>query len=147
MDPTGGILKPEDDPKGSTKEKPLLIDPATENAVDHIQFRPGLRGRWEPHPRKGSNKGDWTIKVCGLKRPGLLDLYKDHVDCNVIPRVNEIQQAIQGGAGIETAWSRALDNLLGPQMVLAALSYDVLDYKFPSAMRDKFNLDLPIPGS
>ncbi len=146
LDHSSDVLNAEEDPattEFSKKETPLLIDPATENGVKHIQFRPVPHGKWQPFPRNGSEQGRWTIKVCGLDNPKLLDLYEDFVELHVTPRIHEVQRAIQTQQ-ISEVWEQAVE-LLDPAMEFSALSYDVLDHHFPKATRNQFGLDLPVP--
>lgn len=128
------------------KELALLIDPARESGVDHIQFRPmpmAGRVRWLPVARNGSEKGEWTIRTCQLARDDLLDLYTAHVDLHVRPAVNDVRNAVDDGAR-RGAWTRAVQ-LLNPRMPLTGLSFDVLDDAFPEAERARLRLTLHVP--
>lgn len=134
------------------KERPLLIDPATESGIEHIQFvrmphGPATAARWYPRPRNGSRQGAMTIKVCMLDRPDLLDLYGHHVEQHVIPMVEDIRTATRGGssADVQRQWSRALLRLLNPAQVYIGLSYDALDQLIPAVLRKKHQLELRLP--
>ena len=142
-------LAPRDIPPG--REFPLLIDPFAENPMKHIQFRLTTvngRDRWMPFPRRGSEKGRWTIQVAGLDHPRLLDHYHEHVEHHVMPRIEPIRDALGGRdpLAIQDAWSREARRLLVVRMPFAALSYDALDHFIPERVRVKFNLHLKQPG-
>lgn len=130
------------------QEQPLLIDPATESGSAHIVFVPEASGgatRWRPVPRNGSDRGRYTIKVCQLDRPDLLDLYSDHVEREITPLVNEIRAGIQANdeARVLAAWRRAGAALLRPGQRFVGLARDALDYLVPVAERVRWGLDLP----
>ncbi|WNG43530.1 hypothetical protein F0U60_05015 [Archangium minus] len=136
------------------KERPLLIDPAEESGIEHIQFvrmphGPATTGRWYPRPRNGIYRGAMTIRVCMLDRPDLLDLYGHHVEQHVMPIVEDIRAAMRGGstADVQRQWSRALLRLLNPAQLYIGLSYDVLDFFIPSVLRKKHQLELTLPNS
>lgn len=132
------------------QEQPLLIDPATENGSEFIQFVPNRAGkaetcRWRPIGRNGSVRGQKTIEVCRLDRPDLLDLYADHVQNNIFPLVHEIQDAMtqNDAAAVQSAWTRALKVLLAPRQRFVGLSRDALDFWISPNMRQHWGLDLP----
>lgn len=135
------------------QERPLLIDPATASGIEHIQFAwiphgAPVTGKWFPRPRNGSRQGAATIKVCMLDRPDLLDLYGHHVEQYVLPMVEDLRAAMQGGssAGVRRQWSRALLRLLNPAQVYIGLSHDALDHFIPSVVRKKHQLELRLPS-
>ncbi|MBK8256828.1 MAG: hypothetical protein IPK82_29670 [Polyangiaceae bacterium] len=135
-------LQPQKQPPGS--EQPLLIDPAEESAVPHIEFVFNTfqlklgptqsmptgwekRKHWWPRARNGSLRGDWTIRVCGLDRSELCELYDCHVNQNVRSIANSITEWLKNGDDVQLAreHERAL-GLLGPQRPYVGLSYDAL---------------------
>jgi uncharacterized protein (TIGR02646 family) len=134
------------------QERPMLIDPATESGIEHIQFvrmphGPATAGKWYPRPRNGSRRGATTIKVCMLDRPDLLDLYGNHVEQHVMPIVEDIRTATQGGSSsdVQRQWARARVRLLNPAQLYVGLSYDALDHFIPSVVRKKHQLELRLP--
>jgi uncharacterized protein (TIGR02646 family) len=134
------------------KERPLLIDPAMESGIKHIQFvwmRHGtaVTNKWWPRPRQGSHQGAATIKVCMLDRPDLLDLYGSHVERNVKPRTDDIRLALQEGRIVDARreWSRSLVTLLNPSQEYIGLSYDALDHFIPAVLRKQHQLQLRLP--
>jgi uncharacterized protein (TIGR02646 family) len=150
LDVGSEALQAEQMPPG--KERPLLIDPATESGIDHIQFAwtsIGLAtiGRWTPRPRNGSRRGAWTIKVCQLDRPDLLDLYGHHVEHTVLPVLDDTRAALRAGNSAEAQhqWRRVLLRLLNPAQLYVGLSYDALDHFIPAVVRKKHQLELRLP--
>ncbi len=142
-------LAPGEAPPG--REIPLLIDPFAEDPIDHIQFRPSLvngRDLWMPFPRSGSEKGRWTIRVAGLDQPRLLDLYREHVEHQVMPRIETIREALAGQdpLKIKDAWNRETRRLLVIRLPFASLSYDALDHFIPGPVRMQFDLALRKPS-
>lgn len=129
------------------RERPLLLDPAQESGMDHIQFQPqpvpGMRVNWVPTPRGGSARGQETIRVCGLDRPDLIDLYNQHVEQIVRPPAELVLSEMRTGtgAGIKKAWL-SCRRLLQPSMPYVGLSSDSLDHFVPDARRRRHGLVL-----
>ncbi len=141
-------LMAEEPPPG--EERWLLIDPAAESGIEHIQFVParlGDRRRWIPRPRGGSSKGRWSIRVCRLDRPSLLTAYSNHVQHNVIPQVRQVETAIasEDAQAVRHRWAWAVDRLLNPYQIYVGLSFDSLDHFFPQDLRETWRLELPLP--
>lgn len=142
------VLVPPQQPPGG--ELPLLLDPATEDPIDHIQFRPAERGRWRPTARGGSGRGDATIRVLGLDRGSLLDFYKRHVNDRVRPEVDAVRAAMAAGdpRTVQARWSLARRRLLRATHLFAGLAYDALGELLPESDRAGWRLALdrpPIP--
>jgi 5-methylcytosine-specific restriction endonuclease McrA len=110
-------------------ERPLLLDPAVECGVEHIEFRlvPATK-KWTPFARRGSTRGDATIRTCLLDRGDLLDLYTTHVDSYVRPEVHEVRNALetQDAVTIGRAVYRANRSLLRRKRPFVGLSYDAI---------------------
>lgn len=130
------------------QEQPLLLDPfdPTSDPRRHIEFRRERRSgkeRWIPYGL--SPAGDETIRVCGLSRPSLLDLYTDHVNNFVRPRVLVFENAVEKGdvRGIRDGWSTMCRALLGPRSEFCGLSRDALAVLVPAATREQFQLVFP----
>jgi uncharacterized protein (TIGR02646 family) len=141
------VLRAEQEPPG--EESPMFIDPAREDPIDHIMFVREQPRRWVPRPRRGSPRGDYTIKKLGLDRPELLTLYRDHVEHRVQQRLDEVRAALAKAdpRAIARAWSRCLKTLFCPQAPFHALSHDVVDNSIPTHVRAEWRLSLPRPGS
>jgi uncharacterized protein (TIGR02646 family) len=143
-------LEPEQQPPGG--EKPLLIDPATEEPLQHLQFVPFMihgQERWFPNARSGSPRGQETIRVLGLDSASLLDLYKAHVDREVRPKVDELHKVMKSRARkrVMQEWDALTHELLDPRRPFTALSYDALDHLVPEAERQRWGLPLLTPQS
>lgn len=147
--PGDRALAPEEAPPGS--EQPLVLDP-TDPRIDpttQIEFRRERiqgRERWTPH---GLTARGWkTIEVCGLARPGLLTLYKAHVDELVRPKLErfEAAQRERDPAAVFKAWDSVTRSLLARERPFRALSHDALDVLVPLAVRDRYRLGLARPA-
>ncbi len=142
-------LEPQEQPPGS--EQALLVDPAAENGIDWIQFRsdvPKMEGRWVPTARDGCLKGDRTIKVLDLDRAELLDFYDIHVELDLQPIIEDVEEAIATGNRdqVQEAWARALRELR-PHNEFVGLTFDVFDQSFPENVRNRWALPLPRPSA
>ncbi len=138
LDRGSRALQPEQGPPG--RERPLLLDPAADNGVRFIQFklftRPGTTIQaWMPVARGGDPRGDETIRVCALDRPGMLDLYTQHVNANVWPRAEDVQRALRAKdrAAVEAGYERARRELLFPALPFVGLSFDALRHFVPDS--------------
>lgn len=153
----GARLSPKDSPPGH--EDALLLDPAsaTVNPLDHIQFRlVSSSGDWWPIPRGQSDYGEYTIRVCGLARPGLRDAYRAH-HRSLLPTIEALKEELDRAddaqscgddAPMRAARSR-FDKLVAaqfsPSMALTALTIDIYDHYFPARLRELYGLSWPRP--
>lgn len=117
----------EEHPPG--RESCLLIDPAVESGVQHIQFKRQRRNEryaWVPEPRNNSMKGLWTIRVCELDRAALIEQYKSYVELAVMPCVREVRSALEQKKAPEIYYSveRARRTLLPRHRRFVGLAYD-----------------------
>jgi hypothetical protein len=151
LDVASIALAPKQPPPG--KEVPLLLDPAEENGVEHIEFvftqlpagarlPAGVRKHWWPRARRGSRTGDFTIRVCGLDAH--VELYDDHVNKEVRRVAEDLLHAIAHGNGVAAAFDRAL-RLLHPAKPFVGLSYDALRALVSSAKLAEAKLTWPEP--
>ena len=147
LNPPSVPLRARQRPPGG--EQPLLIDPFQEDPIDHIQFKQTKINKsrfWIPYPRDGSKKGFWTIRIAGLDRDTMRDLYHRHITNHVQREVEIIQSLmVSGDPTITAAWQRATGILLNPQQDFVGLSYDVLDAHFPEGVRREHGLVLDRP--
>jgi hypothetical protein len=145
LDAGSTALVPELTPPG--RESSVLIDPAAEDPVPHIQFRPVLQNgkrKWVPVPRNGSVRGLRTIEVLRLDRPDLLDLYEDHVEQYVTPALTRVRTAITTGiaAQVQAEWQSQIIPLISPLRPYTALSHDVVDLEIGRRDRRRWQLHL-----
>jgi uncharacterized protein (TIGR02646 family) len=141
-------LVPEQMPPG--REAPHLLDPAAEDPIPHIQFRPVRKNgnrQWIPFARNGSLRGDTTIRVLKLDRPDLLDLYETHANDNVLPALAAVQTTIAGGvpAAVRSVWAERVLPLLEPTRPYVALSFDIIASEIGLGLRRRWHLHLPRP--
>lgn len=138
------VLAPHAHPPGG--ENALLVDPATEDPLDFIQFR-CVAGRWRPFARNGQIRGDETIRVAGLDRDLLLDFYKVHVNDHVRPEVETVRTSMRAGDGraVHEAWQRAQRRLLQKTHLFAGLAHDALDALVSAKERAAWSLTLERP--
>jgi len=139
-------LQPHEQPPGG--ELPLVINPAEVDPIDEIHFvceKHNGRERWLP--RGTSAGGRSTVAVCKLDRPGLLDLYLEHVNQQVRPRTKLVIDAARATQPREVVanWSRATRSLLAPARPFRALSHDALAVLVAPALRARYQLPLARP--
>lgn len=136
-------------------ESVLLIDPcdASLDPIDLIEFKRvravGIE-RWVPMPRVRDARAGETIEVLGLdglNRPGVLDLYRDHVNQRVRPHVDKVRAALdaEDPRAIVATWHRACRGLLRGAHLYAALSHDALAVLVSPQERARWRLTLPRP--
>ena len=142
-------LAPEEQPPG--EERPILIDPASEDPMADIQFRrvvlEGGRTVWQAVAR--SPRGAETIDIIGLNRDYLRDLHDEHVRETVEPAIEAVRAAIaMHGAGateVRDVWRNRIEPLVMPMQRYAALAYDVIDETFPLPVRRQLGSNLAPP--
>ena len=139
-------LKPEEAPPQG--EQPRLIDPATEDPLDSIQFvLDPASGRWLPRPRGASVRGAETIRVLSLDRQALLEIFQRYVEDYVMPDVIHLRKLMDAGdeQSVRADWGRRLPRALQRTRHHVALTYDVFDHFFPEDERQRWGLLLPRP--
>lgn len=149
VEPQSTSLTAEQAPPGD--ERPLVLDPSdpTIEPMNEIRFyREKIHGKERWVPRGLSARGRATIDVCGLDRPNLLDLYADHVNHAVRPRLANVltaHHANDARAAFE-AWATTRRGLLAHGQPFRALSHDALDVLVPARIRDLYRLTLERPA-
>jgi hypothetical protein len=142
------------------REIALLLDPAEETGVKHIEFvfteiTPApvagtraqgwpLRKHWHPRARGGSAVGEKTIEVCGLDDADLVELYDAHVQQEVRRFADDLNAALKKGEGVSGAFARA-EALLSPWSMFVGLSYDALVALVDAALLKQHGLAWPAP--
>lgn len=131
-------------------ERPLVLDPcdASVDPTREIEFRQirilGVE-RWAPH---GVTARGWkTIEVCGLDRPNLLDLYRDHVNHVVRPKLRPLFDAhgARDPRRVVEEWNTATRALLAPARPFRALSHDAMLALVRGEIRTEYRLVLDRP--
>ena len=93
-------------------------------------------------------RGIETVRVCGLDRPGLIELYNKHVRDFVRPAIEHFVAAAktENARVVVDAWSRLCRRLDAPGQEFRALSRNAVDTLVPRAIRDQYRLTLWAPG-
>ncbi len=148
--PASIALQVEEMPPG--KEQPLLLNPTVDDPLDHIEFRREKDDRWKPF---GKTEMGWkTIRVLQLDglppdgqkgRPGILDLYRDHVNERVQPRVDHFKDALRTGnmEKAEATWWIMCRSLLQKSSPYAALAYHAIPVLLADEPPHPFELPRP----
>ncbi len=144
-------LAPEQQPPGD--ELPLLLDPCSDDPREHIQFLP-IGGTWMPFPRNGSPRGLEMLKALqlyhpnlGARRTGLMNDWRNHAQ-GLQPYITRMRDALRSNSydEIQSAWRTNVEPHLFVSQEFVALSLDVFDDAFPSAVREAWGLSLePLP--
>jgi hypothetical protein len=131
----------------TSRERPLLIDPAAEDPLDHITWRPlqtNLQRRdWKWSPSALSPRGQETIDV--LKLGELADEVEHHLRTAVLPSLEEIEAhfaARRTRAGT-ARWNQLLVDTLAPESELSAATWCALEIWMPAAKRRRWRLPAP----
>jgi len=131
----------------TSAERPLLIDPAVEDPLDHIRWRPAQtkpdRRDWKWSPRGLSPRGWETIDVLQLDE--LVDEVEDHLRTRVLPSLEEIEAHVHAGrtAAAIPRWKTLLADTLAPASVLSAATWCALEIWMPAAKRRQWKLPAP----
>lgn len=135
----------------TASERPLLIDPAAEDPLDHIAWRPLQRqlerGDWKWVPWGLTPRGQETIDV--LRLGEIADEVEDHLRTAVLPSLEELEGHCNAGrmrAGT-ARWKTLLANTLAPASPLSAATWCALNVWMPAAKRRRWRLPAPLrPG-
>lgn len=125
-------------------EHPLLLDPAEDDGIADIQFRP-VNGRWIPQPRAGSRRGYETIQRIQLDRADLLDLYTSlarDLDDSIARIRAAMSAATPPSTAVAAVWHEVLRRQLRPGAPLCGLRHDIFDHHFPRRVRLHWGLSL-----
>lgn len=129
-----------------TRESPLLVDPAVDDPLDHIAWRPLDPSEpvedMEWRPVHKTERGRYTICVLGLDR-GIADQVGDHIRRVVHPRITGLTTLAVATA--RKTWDAAVRDLLCPTQPYLAATHDAIDFFVPSAVRRRLGLTLPRP--
>ncbi len=133
-----------------TSESALLVDPAMEDPLDHIEWRlvnPKQPPRlWKWTPTGLTPRGDATIEVLGLL--AVADDVADHVRDNLLARTQTICALVDAGqhGAARSAWLRLGRDVASPRCELAGPTWNALHLLVDPARRATASLpDLPRP--
>lgn len=131
----------------TSSERPLLLDPATDDPLDHITWRP-LQTRldrrdWKWSPWGLSKRGWETIDV--LKLGEIADEIEHHLRTAVLPILEEIEAhfAARRAAAGTRRWKQLLADTLAPHSPMSAATWCALEIWMPAAKRRQWRLPAP----
>jgi hypothetical protein len=138
-------LLPEVAPPGD--ESPLLIDPYAPEGDPRLEIvfrRECVQGRERWTPYGVTLRGIETVRICGLDRPGLIELYNKHVRDFVRPAIEHFVSVAktEDARAIVDAWSQLCRRLDAPGQEFRALSRDAVNALAPRPVRNQYRLTL-----
>jgi hypothetical protein len=131
----------------TTVESPLLVDPATTDPLDHIEWRPVNRSHpkrlWKWSPEGLTAEGRATIRILGFQH--LIDDVNEHVRANLLARTETICEQVKSGhlALAQRDWSRLGRDVASPRAILAGPSWNALHFLVDQATRTAGQLQIP----
>jgi len=131
-------------------ERGLLIDPAWDDPLDHMTWRPldpALPdGPWRAFHR--TERGRFTIHTLGLDGRNV-DRADDHIRHRVKPYTDRVKAALASAknAQARAIWEEAIMHLFAPAQPFHAVAHDALDFLVPAGVRTHAGLVLPRPGA
>ncbi len=135
-----------------SQEEPMLIDPATEDPLDHLQWKPVQpslpRKQWSWDISWHSPKGRKTVEILKLRE--LAEDVAAHLSTSVLPPIETIEQRLQAGHTNKARilWEELLGRVLAPKATLSFAVWCALRLWMPPAIRKKHGLaPLPRPGA
>jgi uncharacterized protein (TIGR02646 family) len=137
-------------PAASVIEWPLLIHPAHEQGISHIQFQRevyGNRPSWRPCRRDQSVKGACTIRHLRLDREALIEKYDRHVKRFIEPLLEPVREALkrQDRRALWSSFHKARWNIFTHEEEFLGLAYDAVRFFVPDEDLAKVNKDLRWP--
>lgn len=130
-----------------SREQAQLIDPALEDPLDHIEWRPVNRQapkrRWKWSPSHLSDRGLATIKVLGLEL--MADDVGDHIrECLVEPCEQVCKLVVAGRvADAQSQWDSLLASKCQSKAEHAGATWNALDFLVDRATRAAGHLREP----
>jgi uncharacterized protein (TIGR02646 family) len=131
----------------TASERPLLIDPAAEDPLDHITWRPLQRQLerrdWKWSPWGLTARGRATIEV--LRLGEVADEVEHHLRTAVLPSLEEVEDHLEAGrtaSGI-ARWNTLLGDTLAPASPLSAATWCALELWMPAVKRRRWRLPSP----
>lgn len=128
-------------------ESPLLVDPSSEDPLDHIEWRPVNRAQpkrlWKWFPAHLTPKGEATIKV--LHFDNLADDVGDHIRDNVLARTESVCAHVDAGRHTTALaeWRAIGRDLVRSACHLAGPTWNALHFLVDQPWRASASLVLP----
>ncbi len=128
-------------------ETPLLVDPGSEDPMDHIEWLPVDRTQprdlWTWSPKGRTQKGDETI--FDLKLTELADEVGDAIRTGVLRGIEEVEDLLKDGKLVRARkrWNTLLHDELFPEASLTAAKWYALEAWMPAATRTRHGLTHP----
>lgn len=128
-------------------EQSLLLDPAVDDPLDHIVWKPLQRALdrqyWKWSPSDLTDRGRATIAI--LKLAELADLVEHHLRVAVLPSLEEVEGHIAAGRIPEAVarWQKLLVNTLAANSEFAAATWCALQEWIPATVRRQHGLADP----
>lgn len=128
-------------------ETPLLVDPAAEDPLDHIEWRPvnrnDARSLWKWSPKELTAKGKATILVLDLLKQA--DIVGSHLRDNVLARADTICVRVDGGQHAEALalWLALANDVVRSGCDLAGPTWNALHYLVDAKRRRSASLPIP----
>ena len=131
----------------TSSEQPLLLDPAVDDPLDHMMWKPLQRALsrrdWKWSPSGLTERGTATIAI--LKLVELADLVEHHLRVAVLPSLEEVEGHLTAGRrrAATRRWQTLLADTVAPSSPFAAATWCALEQWMPAAKRTQFGLSAP----
>jgi hypothetical protein len=128
-------------------EQPLLIDPAIDDPLDHITWKPLqtalARRDWKWSPSGLTPRGTATIEV--LKLVEVADELEHHLRTAILPSLEELEEHFRAGRTAQGAgrWNSLITEVLAHGSPLSAATWCALEIWMPAAERTRLGLAHP----
>lgn len=128
-------------------ESPLLVDPATEDPLDHLDWRPVNPGEpkklWKWAPLGLTPRGEATIELLGMDE--LADDVGDHLRDHVVSRAEEICRLVDAGdvGSAVAGWAALANDVVRSDCLLAGPTWNALRFLVDEPRRIRAALALP----
>jgi hypothetical protein len=132
----------------TSREQSLLLDPAIDDPLDHIVWKPLQRALdrrdWKWSPCGLTDRGTATIAI--LKLAELADHIEHHLRIAVLPSLEEVEGHVAAGRLPEAVarWQKLLDKTLAANSPFAAATWCALEEWMPAAHRRQHGLADPV---
>lgn len=134
--------------KQTAVETSLMVDPATEDPLDHIEWRPvnpliHAKRLWKWSPTGLTVKGNATIRALGLLHQA--DIVGNHLRDNVLARADNICALVDGRQYTRALalWDALAKDVVRSDCDLAGPTWNALHYLVDATKRRSASLPIP----